>query len=101
MKGIFWNCNGFKDPKKHKFIFDLTKEQQLDYIALSETIRKDFSPAALKNLCAGKDFLWHCKPPNGRSGGMLLGINLQNIDIDLIDEGDFYIKFHLYNKVDS
>ena len=25
----------------------------------------------LKNLVGGKDFLWHCKPPHGRSGGML------------------------------
>ncbi len=54
MKGVFWNCDGFKDLKIHKFISDLTKEHQLDFIALSET-------AALKNLC-GKDFLWHCKP---------------------------------------
>ena len=54
MKGLFWNCDGFKDPKKHKFISDLTKEHHLDFIALSETIKKDFSPAVLKNLCAGK-----------------------------------------------
>jgi hypothetical protein len=91
MKGIFWNSDGFKDPKKHKFVSDLTKKHQLDFIALSETIKKDFSPNALKNLCAGKEFLWHCKPPRGRSGGFLLGINLLNVDIGLIDEGDFYI----------
>jgi hypothetical protein len=26
MKGIFWNNDGFKDPKKHRFVRDLTKE---------------------------------------------------------------------------
>jgi hypothetical protein len=26
MKGVFWNSSGFKDPKKHKFVSDLTKE---------------------------------------------------------------------------
>ncbi len=30
-----------------------------------------------------------------------MGINLLNADIGLIDEGDFYIKFHLRNKADN
>jgi hypothetical protein len=32
---------------------------------------------------------------------MLLGVDLQSFDIGAIDEGDFYIKFHLCNKVDE
>jgi hypothetical protein len=32
---------------------------------------------------------------------MLLGIDLQFYDIGAIDGGDFYIKFHLCNKVDN
>jgi hypothetical protein len=32
---------------------------------------------------------------------MLLGVNLQVVDIGVIDEGDFYVKFHLCNKLDS
>jgi hypothetical protein len=96
MKGIFWNTNGLKDPKKHKFISDLTKEHDLN---LSET-RSDFGPRFLKNICAGRDYLWHSKAPVGRSGGMLLGIDLQFFDIGAIDEGQFYIKFYLCNKAD-
>jgi hypothetical protein len=98
MRGIFWNRNGFKDPKKHKFISDLTKENNLNFIAISETGRSDFSPRFLKNLCAGRDYLWHSKAPRGRYGGMLLGVDLQAFDIGAIDEGNFYIKFLLCNK---
>jgi hypothetical protein len=101
MKGVFWNCNGFRDPKKHKFVSDLTKVSNLNFIAISETGRSDFTPRFLKNLCSGRDYLWHCKPPNGRSGGMLLGVDLQCFDIGSIDEGDHYIKFHLSNKGDE
>lgn len=101
MKGIFWNSNGFKDPKKHRFISDLTKEQNLNFIAISETGRSDFMPTVLRNLCAGRDFLWHSKSPKGRSGGILLGIDLQIFDIGAIDEGEFYVKFNLCNKIDS
>jgi hypothetical protein len=45
--------------------------------------------------------MWHSKAPRGRSGGMLLGVNLQFFDIEAIKEGDFNIKFHLCNKVDE
>ena len=31
--------------------------------------------------------------PKGRSGGMLLGINLVSFDIGEIEEGDFSIRF--------
>jgi hypothetical protein len=72
----FWNSNGFKDPKKHKFISDLTKENNLNFIAISETRRSDFIPRFLKNLC-----------------GILLGVDLQMYDIGAIEERDFYVKF--------
>jgi hypothetical protein len=98
MKEVFWNCNGFKDPKKHRFISDLTREQSMCFIALSEIGRKGFNNAILRNLCGGRDFLWHCKEPRGRSGGILLGIDLDSFDIGVIDEGDFYVKFLLCNK---
>jgi hypothetical protein len=62
MRGIFWNSNGFKDPKKHKFISDLTKENNLDFIAVSETRRSNFALRFLKNLCSRRDYLWHSKP---------------------------------------
>jgi len=41
MKGIFWNSNGFADKKK-RFLSDLTKEKNLDFIAVSETGRANF-----------------------------------------------------------
>jgi exonuclease III len=98
MKGIFWNCNGFADLKKYRFLSDLTKEKNLDFIALSETGRANFSQSTLNNICAGRDFLWHCMAPRGRSGGMMLGINPLIFDIGQIEEGDFFIRFLLRHK---
>jgi hypothetical protein len=49
-------------------------------------------PSFLKNLCAGRDYLWHTMASKGRSGGMLLCA---------IDEGDYHVKFHLCNKSHS
>jgi hypothetical protein len=98
MRPLFWNSKGFKDPKKHHFISDLTREQDLCFIAISEMERKGFHDSVLRNLCVwggGRNFQWHCKKPKGRLGGILLGIDLDTFDIGAIDEGEFYVKFHL------
>jgi hypothetical protein len=87
-----------KTPRSIISFFDLTREQELCFIAISETVRKCFQDSILKNLCGGRNFLWHCKEPKERSGGILLGIDLDTFDIGAIDEGEFYVKFHLCNK---
>jgi hypothetical protein len=59
MKGIIWNSNEFRDPKKHRFVSDTTREHNLVFTAILET-------GGSKNLYSGKNFLWHCKAPQGR-----------------------------------
>jgi hypothetical protein len=98
MRGVFYNSNVFKDPKKHRFISDFTRGQDLCFIAISEKVRKGFNDSVLRNLCRGRNFLWHCKEPRGRSGGILLGIDIDTFHIGAIEEGEFYVKFHLCNK---
>jgi hypothetical protein len=98
MKGVFWNSRGPADLAKHIFLAELVKEEQLNFIALFETGRESFPDHVLKNLCAGRDFLWHAMAPHGRSGGILLGVDLSAFDIGAIDEGDFYVKFTLRYK---
>jgi hypothetical protein len=98
MKGVFWNSRGLTDLAKHKFLAELVKEEQINFIALSETGRDSFPDHVLKNLCGGHDFLWHTMAPHGRSGGILLGVDLNFFDIGAIDEGDFYVKFTLRCK---
>ena len=101
MKGVFWNSRGLGNLAKHRFLSDLVKEEQISFIDLSETGKDDFPDHILKNLCAGWDFLWHCMAPHGRSGGILLGVDLQVFDIGAIAEGDFYVKFTLRCKNDG
>jgi exonuclease III len=98
MKGVVWNSRGLADLAKHRFLAELVREEQINFIALSETGRESFPDHVLKNLCAGRDFLWHAMAPHGRSGGILLGVDLSVFDIGAIDEGDFYVKFTLRYK---
>jgi len=59
------------------------------------------SRANLNQLSRCADFIWHCLPPRGHSGGILLGVNSLILDLFLIVEGEFFIKFHLNNKQDD
>ena len=73
----------------------------MDFLALSETGRANFSIPFLTHLAAGLDFAWFCLPPHGRSGGMLMGFNCATIQVKLITAGDFSVKFHLRSKCDG
>ena len=74
MKGIFWNSRGLKDSAKRRFLAYASIDYKLDFIALLETGRDNFSPQFLSTLSGGLEFDWHCLPPRGRSGGILLGV---------------------------
>jgi hypothetical protein len=101
MKGFFWNSKGLSDLAKHGYIADVIKEGNLDFVAIMESGKQDMERANLSRLSGGADFIWHCLPPQGRSGGILLGVNNAAVQLSMIVEGDFFIKFHLYNKIDN
>ena len=101
MKGIFWNSRGLRDLAKLRFLSELTKEQNLDFIALLETCRKNYTDIELNNLCAGRHFLWSWIEPKGHSGGILLGINPSVFYIGFISQGEYYIKVRMRNKADG
>ena len=100
MKGIFWNSRGLRDLA-FRFLSNITNKQNLDFIALLKTCRKNFTDTELNNICGGKQFLWSWIDPKGRSGGILLGINPSIFDIGFISQGDYHIKFRLRNKNDG
>jgi len=56
-----------------------------------ETRKKDMCTANLNRLSGGADYIWHCLPPRGRSGGILLGIDALNLELSLIVEGEFFL----------
>jgi hypothetical protein len=57
MKGIFWNSKILSDLAKFRYLSDLSREQKLDFIALLETGKEDFSQTTLNNIYGGQNFL--------------------------------------------
>jgi hypothetical protein len=101
MKGAFWNGDGFGDPAKHRFVKDTIRENKLDFFAILETGRSNFSLPFLNNLAGGLDYQWFCIPPIGRSGGILVGINVTNFTVQDVVAGDKCVKFYVTSKLDN
>src|SRR6185312_12161928 len=92
MKGFYWNSRGLLDLAKYKYISDAIRDHKLDFVAVMETGKQDMSRSNLNRLLGDADFIWHCLPPRGWSGGILLGINSTVLDLSIIMEGEFLLS---------
>jgi hypothetical protein len=101
MKGIFWNSRGLADLAKRRFLSDTSIEQKLDFMALLETGRDNFTPQFLNTISGGVDFDWYCLPPRGRSGGILLGVKCETLEVLNVVHGEFAVKFRVRSKIDG
>jgi hypothetical protein len=52
----------------------------------------------LERICT---FVWFCLPPQGRSGGILVGVNTEALIVRNVDAGEFCVKIHLRSKLDG
>jgi hypothetical protein len=63
MNGMFSNRRGLGDLVKHLHIAHCTRDHNLDFVAISETARRDISQSVLSRLSDGVDFEWISRPP--------------------------------------
>ena len=101
MNGMFMNSRGLGDLAKHLHIAQCIRDHNLDFVAISESWRRDFPASVLNRISGGLDFQWYSRPPRGKSGGILLGINSDSMEVLAIEDEDFHIKFHVQNKADN
>src|ERR1044072_9163742 len=101
MNGIFMNSRGLDDLAKHLNIAQYVWDHNLDFLAISETGRRDFPLSVFDRISGGMDFTWHSIPPRGRSGGILLGVLSDSMEVLAYMIGEFHIKFHIRNKADG
>jgi hypothetical protein len=98
MNGMLSNSRGLGDLAKHLFFADCVRDHNLDFLAISETGRRDFPQSFLNRLSGGVDFAWHSRPPQGCYGGILVGVWTSTMDVLACSEGDFHVKLHIRNK---
>jgi hypothetical protein len=98
---MFSNSRGLGDLAKHLFFADCIQDHNLDFLAILETGKRDFPQRFLNCLSGGVDFVWHSRPPHGRSGGILDDVKNASMDVLACSDGDFHVKLHIRNKKDN
>jgi hypothetical protein len=98
---MFNNSRGLGDLDKHLHIAHCINDHNLDFVAISETGRRDFSQTLLDRLSGWVEFEWTSPPPRGRSGGILLGVRADTMEVLDRSGGDYHIKLHIRNRADN
>jgi hypothetical protein len=89
------------DLAKYLHVAHCINDHNLDFFATSETGRRDFPQCMVDRLSGGADFEWTSQPPRGRSGGILLGLRSNTMEVLARSGGDNHIKLHIRNRVDN
>lgn len=100
MIGLFWNIRGMGSPEKIGHLQDLIKDHHLDFIGIIETVKQEFSATMLGSLGGGRNLVWRWIPANGRSGGILVGIDSDRHDILDTSFGNYHARLKL-QKIDD
>lgn len=102
MKGLIWNCRGVSKKGMSSFVKDFLISQQIDFIGLQETIRKNYTDKFFRKIDHGKVYAWNWIPASGHSRGILCGINMDKFDIISVETGTFSIAATvLYKKLNK
>ena len=101
MTGMFVNSRGLGDLAKYLHFAGCVWDHNLDFLVISEMCRREFSQSLLNRLSGGIEFDWYSRPPHGHSGGILLGIRTDTMEVLDVTDGDFHIKMHIRNKSDN
>jgi exonuclease III len=92
MIGLIWNCQGLGRISKFEFLKELIRDEKVDFIGMQETKKNHFMDSLLSSLAGNKLFAWFSSPPNGRSGGLLVGFKSEVFDVREHEAGEFMIR---------
>ena len=65
--------------------------EDLDIVAIQETIKNDFTDSELKELSGNRDFNWMWVPAKGHSGGILTGVRTDELEVEHFHLASFFL----------
>lgn len=89
---------GLGNPGRRGQLAELMRKHRVEIVCLQETIRVSFKDIELDRFCEGRDFQWLTKPAEGHSGGLLMGVNLEQVEVKEVDLGEFYLSMVVETK---
>ena len=75
------NIRGLGQKGRSSQLVEMVHKYQVEGVCLQETLKKNFTDRELANLCRGLQFNWSWIPTSGHSGGLLLGVKEDNLEV--------------------
>lgn len=69
MKIFFWNVRGLGKSYRRSLVGKHIISDNLEMVALQETMKQDFKDWEIKEMLGNQDFSWSWSPSKGHSGG--------------------------------
>ena len=99
MRYFFWNIRGCGHGGRRTQLREYMSKEHIDFVALQETIKADFSFRDLLAYDPLQRFDWFWIPSVGLSGGQLMGCNKDVCEVILWEGGTFYIAATIRHRV--
>lgn len=95
MRTLFWNVRGIAKPARRKQVKEYISSERLDCVGLQETKKQVFLDSELRELNRTIDFTWKWIPSQGLSGGIIMGVRNDCVEIEEVKYGNYYIAMSL------
>ena len=98
MIGLLWNCRGIRKKGVAPFIRNLIGLHKFKFIGLQETMVVEGDDSITKKLDPSNDYLWLWSPSNGKSGGILVGSRIDDLDVGSFKQGKHVLQVNYWDK---
>jgi exonuclease III len=98
MKFLSWNIRGMGQLGRINQLREFLTQEKVDIIGIQETIKQEFSVRELNWISSNCCFQWNWIPARGHSGGILLGVKEDSLEVENWENFNFAIKATVRNK---
>ena len=96
---MFWNVRGLGKPYRRSLVRKHVCTDNLEVVALQETIKQNFEDWEIKELAGNQVFAWLWSPSKGHSGGMMIGVNLEKLEVEDCIYENFFMGVLIRNRI--
>lgn len=99
MRILFWNVRGLGKSYRRGLVKNHILQEDIDVVAIQETIKQNFEDWELKELAGNRDFCCHWNPSRGHSVGLVMGVNVQDFEIEDYISGFYFLRILVRNRI--
>jgi hypothetical protein len=93
----------YLELQRHKkgvasFLKKLILDHNFHFICLQENMQVELDDQIPRKFDINQSYLWKWIPSKGRSGGIVVGINVRFMDVGPFCEGEYMLQMNLWDK---